>query len=120
RSEIYVASSDPASAHEEIVSFLSEYHGLSRDTFMPHVFAHDDGDAARHLFRVAAGLDSLVVGEPQILGQVKDAFQTATERRCTGPLLTKVFHWAFGVGKRVRSETRLGEGAVSVSFAAVA
>jgi glutamyl-tRNA reductase len=62
----------------------------------------------------------LVVGEPQVLGQVKDAFQTATERRCAGPLLSKVFHWSFMVGKRVRTETALGEGAVSVSFAAVA
>jgi glutamyl-tRNA reductase len=61
-----------------------------------------------------------MVGEPQILGQVKDAFQVAAERHCTGPLLSKTFHWAFGVGKRVRSETALGEGAVSVSFAAVA
>jgi glutamyl-tRNA reductase len=74
----------------------------------------------KHLFRVAAGLDSLVVGEPQILGQVKEAFQAAAQRRCTGPLLTKAFHWAFAVGKRVRTETALGEGAVSVSFAAVA
>ena len=73
-----------------------------------------------HLFRVAAGLDSLVVGEPQVLGQVKDAFQTANERRCAGPLLGKLFNWSFGVGKRVRTETAIGEGAVSVSFAAVA
>jgi glutamyl-tRNA reductase len=69
---------------------------------------------------VAAGLDSLVVGEPQILGQVKDAYQAASERRCTGPILSKLFHWSFGVGKRVRTETALGEGAVSISFAAVA
>ena len=69
---------------------------------------------------MSAGLDSLVVGEPQILGQVKDAFQAAAQRHCTGPLLGKVFEWAFGVGKRVRTETTLGEGAVSVSYAAVA
>jgi len=87
--------------------------------FQPHVFTYDDAAAAHHLFRVAAGLDSLVVGEPQILGQVKDAFQVAAERHCTGPLLNKTFHAAFGVGKRVRAETALGEGAVSVSFAAV-
>jgi glutamyl-tRNA reductase len=120
RSEIYVASSDPARARQEIVEFLSQYHELSRESFLPHLFALEDIDAARHLFRVAAGLDSLVVGEPQILGQVKDAFQTASDRRCTGPLLSKLFHWSFGVGKRVRSETALGEGAVSISFAAVA
>ncbi len=120
RSEIYVASSDLPRARQEIVSFLSEYHGVSPDLFAPHLFALDDRAAARHLFRVAAGLDSLVVGEPQILGQVKDAFQTAAERRCTGPMLSKLFQWSLTVGKRVRTETTLGEGAVSVSFAAVA
>ena len=119
RSEIYVASNDPARAREELVQFLSEYHGLPPDTFTPHLFSFADAEAADHLFRVAAGLDSLIVGEPQILGQVKEAFQTAAERRCTGPVLSKLFHWSFGVGKRVRSETALGEGAVSVSFAAV-
>ena len=120
RSEIYIASTDCDRAHDEVVAFLSEYHGLPPDAFMPHVFTHRDMAAARHLFRVAAGLDSLVVGEPQILGQVKEAFQAAAERHCTGPLLSKTFHWAFGVAKRVRTETALGEGAVSVSFAAVA
>jgi glutamyl-tRNA reductase len=119
RSEIYVASSDPLRSREELVAFLGDYHQLPQDEFLPHLFAHDDDAAARHLFRVAAGLDSLVVGEPQILGQVKTAFQTASERHCTGPLLNKAFHWAFGVGKRVRSETALGKGAVSISFAAV-
>ena len=119
RSEIYVASNDPVRSRDELVAFLGDYHQLPLDAFTPHLFAHDDDAAARHLFRVAAGLDSLVVGEPQILGQVKTAFQTASARHCTGPLLNKAFHWAFGVGKRVRSETALGEGAVSISFAAV-
>ena len=119
RSEIYVAASDPARAREELIAFLGDYHQLPQDVFLPHLFEHDNVSAAQHLFRVAAGLDSLVVGEPQILGQVKDAFQAAAARHCTGPLLNKAFHWAFGVGKRVRSETALGEGAVSVSFAAV-
>ena len=73
-----------------------------------------------HLFRVAAGLDSLVMGEPQVLGQVKDAFSLASRMGCTGPLLNKLFHSAFAAGKRVRSETALSEGAVSVSYAAVA
>ena len=119
RSEVYVACQNPAQARDEIIQFLSQYHSLSADSFSPHLFALDDDAAARHLFRVAAGLDSLVVGEPQILGQVKDAFETASGRRCTGPMLSKLFHWSFGVGKRVRTETALGEGAVSVSFAAV-
>ena len=88
--------------------------------FTPHLFAHDNEAAVRHLFRVAAGLDSIVVGEPQILGQVKDAFQAAAERHCAGPMLEQAVSWSFGVGKRVRTETALGEGAVSISFAAVA
>jgi glutamyl-tRNA reductase len=120
RSEIYIASADPHRARQEVIDFLAQYHQMPSETFLPHVFEHDDVAAARHLFRVAAGLDSLVVGEPQILGQVKDAFHTASQRHATGSLLTKLFHWSFNVGKRVRSETALGEGAVSVSFAAVA
>ncbi len=69
---------------------------------------------------MAAGLDSLVVGEPQILGQVKAAYATASDLQFTGALINRLFHSAFGVGKRVRSETGLGEGAVSVSYAAIA
>ncbi len=120
RSEIYGASDDPTRAREELVAFLSDYHHLPAGAFLPHLFALENSAAVTHLFRVAAGLDSLVVGEPQILGQVKDAFQAAAERRCAGPILSKVFRWSFAVGKRVRTETALGEGAVSVSFAAVA
>ena len=120
RSEIYVETPDTTRAREELVAFLCEYHQLSPEVFQPHLFEYGDSAAIAHLFRVAAGLDSLVVGEPQILGQVKDAFQTAAEKRCAGPVLGKMFTWSFGVGKRVRTETALGEGAVSVSFAAVA
>ena len=120
RSEIYVETPDTARAREELMAFLCEYHQLAPEVFQPHLFEYGDSAAIAHLFRVAAGLDSLVVGEPQILGQVKDAYQTAAEKRCAGPMLGKVFKWSFGVGKRVRTETALGEGAVSVSFAAVA
>ena len=120
RSELYVATTDPACAREELVSFISEYHHVSTPTFQPHLFALENSAAVAHLFRVAAGLDSLVVGEPQILGQVKEAYQTSASKRCVGPVLSNVFRWSFGVGKRVRTETALGEGAVSVSYAAVA
>jgi glutamyl-tRNA reductase len=120
RSEIYVVSSDPMQARQEVTAFLSEYHHLPASAFTPHLFSYDNEAAVEHLFRVAAGLDSIVVGEPEILGQVKDAFQAAAERHRAGPLLSKLFHWSFVVGKRVRTETGLGEGAVSVSFAAVA
>jgi glutamyl-tRNA reductase len=120
RSEIYVASEDAERARGELVAFLSSYHDLPPGAFAPHLFARNDGAVAQHLFRVAAGLDSIVVGEPQILGQVKHAFQVAADRHCVGPLLTRLFQSSFGVGKRVRTETTLGEGAVSVGYAAVA
>jgi len=120
RSEIYVASSDPAQSREELVTFLSDYHHVPAQTFQPHLFSLENSAAVAHLFRVAAGLDSLVVGEPQILGQVKEAYQAAAGKQCVGPVLSNAFRWSFGVGKRVRTETALGEGAVSVSFAAVA
>jgi glutamyl-tRNA reductase len=119
RSEIYVASADTERARQDVIAFLAEYHQVPEDVFLPHVFSSHDHEAARHLFRVAAGLDSIVVGEPQILGQVKEAFHAAAERHCTGPLLRKTFDWAFNVGKRVRSETALGEGAVSIAYAAL-
>ncbi len=119
RSELYVAAEDVAQARQELVRFLADYHHVPADQFVPHLFAREDDQVAHHLFRVAAGLDSLVVGEPQVLGQVKDAFQVASARRCAGPFLNKLFTSSFAVGKRVRSETALGEGAVSVSFVAV-
>jgi len=119
RAELYATCADPAAAEHAMRTFLAEFHGLEPDLVAPHLYALTGDAAARHLFRVAAGMDSLVVGEPQILGQVKDAYTTAAERHCTGALLNRLFHWAFAVGKRVRSETGLSEGAVSVSFAAV-
>jgi glutamyl-tRNA reductase len=119
RSEVYVASDRPEQARAEIVDFLAAYHDVPAATFVPHLFERTDLDAVRHLFRVAAGLDSRIVGEPQILGQVKDAFEAAAGQQTAGPLLTRLFQHAFGVGKRVRSETALGEGAVSMGYAAV-
>jgi glutamyl-tRNA reductase len=119
RSEVYVVTDQPDRAQAEIVDFLATYHGLPAATFVPHLVERTDLDVVRHLFRVAAGLDSRIVGEPQILGQVKDAFQAAAGRQAVGPLLTRLFQHAFAVGKRVRSETALGEGAVSMGYAAV-
>jgi len=119
RSEIYVANDDIDRARRDVIDFLSAFHGLPPQAFSEHLFAHEGPAAVAHLFRVAAGLDSVVIGEPQILGQVKDAFSLAADRRCTGPLLGRLFDRSFAVGKRVRSETAIGEGAVSVSFEAV-
>jgi glutamyl-tRNA reductase len=119
RAELYVACDEPAHAVEDLLDFLSEFHHLPHEQIRPHLYSHLDHDVARHLFRVSSGLDSMIVGEPQILGQIKEAYSVAASVQTAGPLLNKLFHWAFGVGKRVRSQTALAEGAVSVSFAAV-
>jgi glutamyl-tRNA reductase len=120
RAELYVACEDVETARAELVSFVGSFHGVDAAALEPHVYHVVDIEAARHLFRVAAGLDSLVVGEPQILGQVKEAHGAARDAATAGPLLNRLFHSSFAVGKRVRSETGLGAGAVSVSYAAVA
>ena len=118
RAEIYVAADGDAAA-EAVVAFFSEYHQVPPDHLRQHLYVRRGAEVARHLFRVTAGLDSLVVGEPQIMGQVKAAYSAASEEHYTGTLLNRLFHTAFSAGKRVRSETGLGEGAVSVSFAAI-
>jgi glutamyl-tRNA reductase len=119
RAELYVACDNPPAAADDVLRFISEFHQLAPEHITPHLYSHVDHEAVRHLFRVSSGLDSMIVGEPQILGQIKEAYGVATTAATAGPLLNKLFHWAFGVGKRVRSETALAEGAVSVSFAAV-
>ena len=118
RAEVYAAA-DTDSAVDRVMQFFAEYHGVSPAALQAHLYVHRGADAARHLFRVAAGLDSLVVGEPQILGQVKAAYTVASEQHYTGTVLNRLFHLAFAAGKRVRSETGLGEGAVSISYAAI-
>jgi glutamyl-tRNA reductase len=119
RAEIYTTCADLAAARSAVSEFLADFHAVPRSRLDTHLYARPDEEAVRHLFRVAAGLDSLVIGEPQILGQVKDAYAAAAEQHVTGTTLNKLFHCSFAVGKRVRTETGLGEGAVSVSFAAV-
>jgi len=119
RAELYATCEDLDTARRDLHAFLSEYHDVTEQAVAPHLYERTDLDAARHLFRVAAGLDSLVVGEPQILGQVKDAHSAASAAQSSGAILNRLFHASFAVGKRVRTETGLGAGAVSVSFAAV-
>jgi glutamyl-tRNA reductase len=119
RAEIYAVGDTDATA-DGVGRFFSEYHKLPHAAVAEHLYHRRGADAARHLFRVAAGLDSLVVGEPQILGQVKAAYSTASDLNYTGTLTNRLFHSAFAAGKRVRAETGLGEGAVSVSYAAIA
>ena len=118
RTEVYAVAADPIGMGERIVACLAEYRGVSRDDIDASLYVRTDADAARHLSRVAAGLDSLVVGEPEILGQVKDAYKVASDERGTGSVINRLFHGAFAIGKRVRTDTGLAEGAVSLSYAA--
>ena len=120
RAEVYAACEEVGPARADLGAFVSEFHGVDRGELAPHIYDMIDLDAARHLLSVAAGLDSLVVGEPQILGQVKEAHTLATGAQTVGPVLNRLFHSSFAAGKRVRTETGLASGAVSVSFAAVA
>jgi glutamyl-tRNA reductase len=119
RAEIY-ASAGSDTVVDACGRFFSEYNNIPWESVAPHVVVYRGSQAVEHLFRVTAGLESLVVGEPQILGQVKNAYATAAEVKTTGTITNRLFTAAFSVGKRVRSETHLGEGAVSVSYAAIA
>ncbi len=119
RTEVYAVTSDPATTGERIIACLADYRGVAREDIDAALYVRTDADAARHLFRVAAGLDSLVVGEPEILGQVKDAYKVASDERGTSSVINRLFHGAFAIGKRVRTDTGLSEGAVSLSYAAV-
>ena len=103
----------------EIKRFLSEHHNIPLETLDEHLYSHTGEAAVKHLFRVAAGLDSMVMGEPQILGQAKDAYSLAIHNNTAGVIVNKLFHKAFSAAKRVRTETKIGASAVSVSFAAV-
>lgn len=120
RVEFYVAGEgEPAALARELRSFLQSASEMRIVDVDPHLYQHEGVDGLRHLFRVAASLDSMVLGEPQILGQVKEAFAAAQRFGAAGALLNKVFPRAFQVAKRVRTETGIAENAVSMSFAAV-
>jgi len=119
RTECYCAVSDEEAGREAVITWLARFHDLDPAEVRPHLYAYSDREAVTHLFRVAGSLDSLVVGEPQILGQLKEAYRRAYNVGSLGPLLNRAFHHAFKVGKRIRSETDIGGQAVSVSYAAV-
>ena len=102
-----------------IINWLREYHKLGERDIQPYVYAHPDHDAVRHVLRVASGLDSMVLGEPQILGQMKDAYSAANQAGTLGGLLDRLFQHTFAVAKQVRTDTQIGASPVSVAFAAV-
>ncbi len=120
RVEVIASSPDEQAAFQEIKRFLAEQEpNRNHGSLENHLYAYAGGEAVRHLFRVAASLDSMVVGEPQILGQLKDYYTAAHEAGTVGTILHRLFHRSFTVAKRVRSETGIGSGAVSVSSVAV-
>ncbi|MEB3306154.1 MAG: glutamyl-tRNA reductase [Cyanobacteriota bacterium] len=119
RLEIYALLRHPDQGIQAVGSFLSGISGLKVEDLSPHLFTYHHADAVAHLLRVAAGLDSLVLGEGQILSQVKKMVRLGQEYRSIGPILNRLLTQAVSTGKRVRSETKLGTGAVSISSAAV-
>ena len=119
RVELYTCVHNTPAAADSIKDFLSSFHGMPRNEFEKSLFVHNDEEAVRHVFRVSSSLDSMVVGEPQILGQIKDAFDFALAKKTTGVLLNKLMKKAISTAKRVRTETKIAENAVSISFAAV-
>ncbi|MEJ2642984.1 MAG: glutamyl-tRNA reductase [Desulfosarcinaceae bacterium] len=100
-------------------AFLAANKNLALDRFEDHLYLYRGEEAVKHIFRVAASLDSLVVGEPQILGQIKAAYRSATQEKASGPILNRLLHRTFFVAKRIRTETGIGDHAVSISYAAI-
>ena len=119
RLEIYALLRHPEQGISAVGRFLSSHSGLAVEELSPHLFTFHHEEAVAHLLRVAAGLDSLVLGEGQILSQVKKMVRLGQEHRSIGPILNRLLTQAVGTGKRVRTETNLGTGAVSISSAAV-
>ena len=120
RVEVYAVVDEIESGYGRIQDFLADAHlSLSSEQLTPHMYWHEGDRAISHLFRVASSLDSMIVGESQILGQIKEAFEVALTHKATGIILNKVVKKAISVAKRVRTETKIAEMAVSVSYAAV-
>ncbi|HEY8384882.1 MAG TPA: glutamyl-tRNA reductase, partial [Porticoccaceae bacterium] len=116
RTEIYAAL-EPE--HARMLRWLSDYKGAPMESLVPCTYDYRGNEAIAHMMRVASGLDSLVLGEPQILGQVKSAFTVAREADSVGSLLNNAFQHVFAIAKRVRTETAIGQNPVSVAYAAV-
>lgn len=104
---------------EKVIRWFSDYHRLAPGDIQPYLYTHPDQGAVRHLLRVASGLDSMILGEPQILGQIKDAYLAAREAGTVGKHLNKLFEYTFSVAKQIRTDTAIGASPVSVAFAAV-
>ncbi len=121
RSEVYFSVSRPCEHrdYEAIEDILRDLKGMNKDELSDSLYRFSDRDAVDHLFRVAAGLDSMVLGENQVLGQVKEAYRISSSRKLTSTVFNRLFHMAFETGKKVRSATRINEGASSIGYASV-
>jgi glutamyl-tRNA reductase len=119
RVEVLMAVSDRDAAVATIKNLIARTKAISMDQINNAVYVHSGEEAIRHIFRVAASLDSMMLGEPQILGQIKIAYRSAVRKKCTGLIVNRLMHKAFSTAKRVRSETGIGGHAVSISYAAV-
>jgi len=119
RVEVYAATRETEKAIHDLKEFLSQYHGISLKDFEKSLYTHVGEQAVMHIFRVASSLDSMVLGEPQILGQIKDAYDISQQAKTSGLILHRLLHRSFHVAKRVRTETKIAISAVSVSSAAV-
>ncbi|MCY2962813.1 MAG: glutamyl-tRNA reductase [Planctomycetota bacterium] len=121
RVEVYTAQEDPTQlpSHHELAQFFSDFHRVPVAEFFDDLLERTGPDVVRHLFQVAASLDSMVLGEPQIVAQVKEAYSLAQQHSGSGPLTNALFQRALGVAKRVRTETGLAEGRVSIASVAV-
>jgi glutamyl-tRNA reductase len=119
RVEIYAVAQDPGRSVGELKKYLSAFHGYPLEKFEQSLYSPVGEEAVKHVFRVASSLDSMVVGETQILGQLKDAYETASRNKTAGPILHRLLPLAFHVAKRVRTETKIGNRGVSVSSVAV-
>jgi glutamyl-tRNA reductase len=117
RTELYFSGSEQQS--KQVIAWLAQFHQLSLPEVEPHLYLHQDDAAASHLMRVACGLDSLVLGEPQILGQVKQAYSQSRQLGTIQPVFERLFQKTFAIAKQVRTDTEIGASAVSVAFAAV-
>jgi len=119
RVEIVLIAKQKTEAIKATKEFISKYKKVESERFEDSLYIYDGDDAAKHLFRVASSLDSMMVGEPQILGQIKDAYRLANQKKTTGVVLNRLLQRSFSVAKRVRSETGIGDRAVSISYAAI-
>jgi glutamyl-tRNA reductase len=120
RVEAVYTTDNPSQAKDSMLSILSRIGNIPEKDFVSNIYIYEDAEAVRHIFKVAASLDSMVVGEPQILGQIKDAYyNAAVNEKTSGVILNRLMHRAFHVAKRVKTETGISESAVSISSTAV-